>query len=49
MLQILKIRNKIKNLEKKNNFSMITNNGPSFNSKTFPLMNINFEKEKLKK
>ena len=40
---------KIKNLDKKNNFSMITNNGPSFNRRTFTLMNINFEKEKLKK
>ena len=28
---------------------MITNNGPSFNRRTFTLMNIQFEKEKLQK
>jgi hypothetical protein len=38
------------NLDTKNNFcSMITQNGPSFNRRTFTLMNIQFEKEKLQK
>ena len=42
-------KHKINNLDTKNVCSMITKKGPSFNRRTFTLMNIQFEKEKLQK
>ena len=43
------LKNQCKDLLLQNNNSMfITCNGPSFNRRTFKLMNIQFEKDKLK-